>query len=62
VTGAAYRQAFHAPDTPKGSRFSVRYDASRPTDAQVVNFTDFWMFPLGALVVGIVSLVIAADS
>ena len=62
VTGSAYRQAYHSPDVPKGSPFPVRYDAASPKDAQVVTFTDFWMFPLGALVVGIVSLVIAAKS
>jgi hypothetical protein len=62
VTGATYRQAFHAPDTPKGSSFPVRYDPTNPTDARLVTFTDFWMFPLGALAVGIVSLVIAANS
>jgi hypothetical protein len=62
VTGAAYRQAFHKPDTPTGSRFSVRYDVTNPSDAQVVSFTDFWMFPLGTTAVGIMSLVIAANS
>ncbi len=62
VTGATYRQAFHQPDTPKGTLFPVRYDAANPTDAQVVTFTDFWLFPLGALGVGIISLVIAANS
>jgi hypothetical protein len=62
VTGAAYRQAFHKPDTPTGSRFSVRYDVTNPSDAQVVTFTDFWMFPLGTIAVGIMSLVIAANS
>jgi hypothetical protein len=62
VMGAAYRQAFHKPDTPRGSPFPVRYDASNPTDAQVVTFTDFWLFPLGALGVGIISLMFAANS
>jgi Protein of unknown function (DUF3592) len=62
VTGAMYRQAFHKPDTPRASRFPVRYDASNPTDAQVVGFTDFWLMPLGLLAVGILSLVIAAKS
>jgi hypothetical protein len=62
VTGAAYRQAFHKPDVPTGSRFPVRYDASNPADAKIVTFTDFWMFPLGALAVGIVSLAFAAKS
>ncbi len=62
VTGATYRQAFHAPDTPKGTSFPVRYDATNPADARVVTFVDFWMYPLGLLSVGIVSLVIAARS
>ena len=62
VTGAAYRQAYHAPDTPKGSRFPVRYDTSNPADAHVVTFTDFWLFPLGTLAGGIMSLLIAAKS
>jgi hypothetical protein len=62
VMGAAYRQGFHKPDTPTGSSFPVRYDASNPSDSQVVTFADFWLFPLGALTVGIVSLVIAANS
>jgi hypothetical protein len=62
VTGAAYRQGFHAPDTPKGSPFPVRYDASNPADAQVVTFMDFWLFPLGALAAGVMSLLIAAKS
>ena len=62
VTGAAYRQAFHKPGTPTGSRFPVRYDVTNSSDAQVVTFTDFWMFPLGTIAVGILSLVIAANS
>jgi len=62
VMGAAYRQGFHKPDEPTGSPYPVRYDASNPSDAQVVTFTDFWLFPLGALVVGIVSLIFAANS
>lgn len=62
VIGTAYRQSFHKPETPTGSRFPVRYDASNPTDARVVTFTDFWMLPLGALSIGIVCLVIAANS
>jgi len=62
VMGAAYRQGFHKPDEPKGSPYPVRYDASNPSDAQVVTFTDFWLFPLGALVVGIVSLIFAVNS
>ena len=62
VMGAAYRQGFHKPDEPTGSPYPVRYDASNPSDAQVVTFTDFWLFPLGSLVVGIVSLIFAANS
>ena len=62
VMGAAYRQGFHKPDEPKGSPYPVRYDASNPSDAQVVTFTDFWLFPLGSLIVGIVSLIFAANS
>ena len=62
VMGAAYRQGFHKPDEPTGSPYPVRYDASNPSDAQVVTFTDFWLFPLGALVVGIVSLIFAVNS
>ena len=62
VTGAAYRQGFHKPDTPMGSVFSVRYDVTQPSDAQVVTFTDFWLFPLAATGVGIFALVIAANS
>lgn len=62
VTGAAYRQAFHAPDVPRGTSFPVRYDTTNPADARLVTFTDFWLFPLGCLVVGIVSIVFAAKS
>jgi hypothetical protein len=62
VTGTTYSQAFHKPDTPNGSPFPVRYDTSNPADARIVTFTDFWMFPLGALGVGMVCLVIAANS
>ena len=62
VTGATYRQAFHAPHTPKGSSFPVRYVATNPANARVVTFVDFWLYPLGLLGVGIVSLVIAANS
>jgi hypothetical protein len=60
VTGSAYRQAFHAPSVAAGTAFPVRYDASNPKDAQLVTFLDFWLFPLMALIVGIVSLVFAA--
>lgn len=62
VTGATYRQAYHAPDTPKGTSFPVRYDATNPADARVATFVDFWMYPLALLGAGIVSLVIAAKS
>ena len=62
VMGAAYRQGFRKPDEPTGSPYPVRYDASNPSDAQVVTFTDFWLFPLGSLIVGIVSLIFAANS
>ena len=60
ATGSMYRQAYHAPDS--GRAFAVRYVASNPEDARVVTFTDFWLFPLGLLGVGIVCLVIAANS
>lgn len=62
MTGTTYIQAFHKPETPTDSRFAVRYDTSNPTDARIVTFADFWMFPLGALGVGIVCLVIATNS
>ena len=62
VTGAIYRQAFHAPDTPKGTSLPVRYDATNPADARVVTFVDFWMYPLGMLGAGIFSLVTAVNS
>jgi hypothetical protein len=62
VTGAAYRQGFHKPDTPTGSRFAVRYDVTNPSDAQVVTFTDFWLFPLAAIGIGIFGLMTAANS
>lgn len=62
VMGSTYRQAFHKPDVPRGSSWPVRYDASNPADAQVVTFADFWLFPLAALGVGIVSLALAIHS
>ena len=62
VMGSAYRQAFHKPDVPRGTAYPVRYDASNPSDAQLVTFLDFWLFPLAALGCGILSLVIAANS
>ena len=62
VMGSTYRQAFHKPDEASGSPYPVRYDASNPSNAQLVTFADFWLFPLAALGVGIVSLVIAANS
>jgi Protein of unknown function (DUF3592) len=62
VMGSAYRQAFHKPDVPGGSPYPVRYDASNPSDAQVVTFADFWLFPLASLGVGIVSLVFAMNA
>jgi hypothetical protein len=62
VTGAAYRQGFHKPDEPSESPYPVRYDVTNPSDAQVVTFTDFWLFPLAATGVGIFGLVIAANS
>lgn len=60
-TGSAYRLARHAPDG-RSMSLPVRYDATNPADARLVSFTDFWLFPLGALVVGVVSLVFAVRS
>ena len=62
VMGSAYRQAFHKPDVPRGTAYPVRYDESNPSDAQLVTFVDFWLFPLAAIGVGIVCLAIAANS
>jgi len=61
LTGSAYRLARHAPDG-RSMSLPVRYDAANPTDARLVTFTDFWLFPLGVLVVGVVSLVFAVRS
>ena len=61
ATGSMYRQSYHAPASD-GAAFAVRYVPSNPADARVVTFTDFWLFPLGLLGVGIVCLVIAANS
>ena len=60
--GSTFRLAFHKPDEASGSPYPVRYDASNPSDAQVVTFTDFWQFPFGALGIGIVCLIFAANA
>lgn len=62
VTGTTYTQAYHAPDVSKGTSYPVRYDKTNPADARLVTFVDFWLFPLGFVAIGIVSLVFAAKS
>lgn len=62
VTGTVYFQAYRKPNTPTGSRFPVRYNVTNPSDAHLATFTDFWMFPLGTIAVGIMSLVMAANA
>ncbi|MFO1414185.1 MAG: DUF3592 domain-containing protein [Burkholderiales bacterium] len=60
VTGSIYILQRHAPTSPTKGDLPIRYDPANPAQARLATFTDFWLFPILFLVIGIVSLAFAA--